>query len=299
LESVNVDQAALDEDLRAVQYAALDTEDHLNEAVGNLAALLGKGGFRPTELTQYDEVQVISSRSVPIDLIRADGVPLGLRVVISHVVAADRGKLEQLLKRESEDRTRDLNHAALLAIADLPPSVSRRDHDIVKAALKLSDRITVDIAIEPRTDESLSYLARKDIQILHIDTHGTPDGIELGSRDRRFLPVQELPNPIQIPFLLLVGCSTGSGDRSLGPQLVQRGASAVLGMAFDFRSGAPSGGSISDPTFYDTLWDALLGGQTVGSAVLKAKKTLPENIYSAIWLLFGDADLKFRAATEE
>lgn len=96
-----------------------------------------------------------------------------------------------------------------------------------------------------------------------------------------------------------MGCSTGAGEGSLASGLVDRGAGAMVGMAFAFRSGEPSGGDITDPLFYETLWNGILHGLPVGRALLRAKQVLPKSSLSSIWLLFGNPQVTFTVPAKQ
>jgi hypothetical protein len=146
--------------------ASSTSETSLTKAVESLSSLLQRWGFQPEMVAGYDETVVVEREPVPIDLIPVAGTPLGLRVVISHVVASDGEELRRLLGGTHSSKDVPLNRAALLAIATLPRSISRQNHDIVKAALTLSDKVPVDILISPETNRSIRYFAGKDIQIL-------------------------------------------------------------------------------------------------------------------------------------
>lgn len=285
--------------LRVKKAALSGSEEEFVAAIETLAQVLVDGGFDLEAVANYEEILVISHVPIPIDLIGIPNQPFGSRVGISHVVAPDSTTLEGLLKRLLNPEQFDLTRMALLAVVTLPRGVGRENHDIVKAALKLSNTVPTDIVIEPDAAESLRYLTRKDIQILHIDTHGDQQGMQLGSRDPQLFHVDQLPKEIGPPFLLLVGCSTGAGEGSLASGLVDRGATAVVGMAFAFRSGEPSGGNIKDPVFYETLWDGILQGLPVGQALLRAKQVLPKSSWSSMWLLFGNPHVTFTFTTKQ
>lgn len=284
--------------LEIEKAAQSGVEAHLMVAIANLGQILRRGGFDPEIVAGYEEAIVISWVPIPIDLINVGGQSLGRRLVISHIVAPGSKRLKEVLKRALRPERSELKRMALLAVANLSIGVGRENHDIVKAALKFSNRIPTDIVIEPEATESLRYLGRKDVQILHVDTHGDQNGIQLGSRDQGLFHVDQLAQPIGSRFLLLVGCSTGRGEKSLGPSLVARGAAAVVGMAFAFRSGEPSGGDITDSRFYEILWDNILLGLPVGKALLRAKQALPEGPWSSMWLLFGNPHVNFGATVQ-
>lgn len=258
-----------------------------------IAAVLIKAGIDPASLAKDREVLVIAPRPIPLDLVMVAGEPLGRRTIFEHFIAANaddvRARLPDYLARPSES----LQRVSLLAIVPMPAGIPRSSQDIVKAALTLSAQVPVDLVLQPSGPDSLQYFSRADVSILHLDTHGSPNAVELGTNEEHFYTAGELPTRIRPPLILLVGCSTGAGAESLAPWLVKHGAKAVIGMAFVFRSGDPSGGDITNPLFYDTFWSGIVAGQTVGGALLHAKQAMPNDEWSVMWLLFGNANLTF------
>jgi hypothetical protein len=274
----------------AAENGSLSSVQRAMEAV---AAILTGAGIDPARLEGYREVLVVSPRPVPMDLLTVSGELLGRRVIFEHCIVANSDELRAELPKYLVGDHASLQRVALLAIVPMPEGIPRAKQDIVKAALKLSSTVPIDLVIEPSGRESVQYFSRDDVSILHLDTHGSPNAVELGTNEAHFYGANELPSRIRPPLILLVGCSTGSGAVSLAPYLVRQGAKAVIGMAFVFRSGDPSGGDITNPLFYDTLWSAIAQGQTVGEALLHAKQAMPNNDWSAMWLLFGNANLRF------
>ncbi len=292
------EKGALDADLRNIQRAAdsADTTEVLDN-VSSLAATLKSAGLNPAEIAGFDQATVVSNAPVPIDLLDFRGEPLGLHVQFNHVIVSDDAAIKDELARGLKEEIVPLQKMVLLAAARLPRNFRRSNHDAVKAALSVADRLPTDIVVAPHPSQSLAHLQSPEAQILHIDTHGASDSILLGTPGGPFL-TSELPQVIRPSLVLVVGCATGSSAQSSGPVLFTRGAKAVVGSAFAFRSGDPTGGRIDDSTFYDVLWAELLRGRTVGEAIFAAKRALPKNIWSASWLLFGNSNLRFRAAGE-
>jgi hypothetical protein len=290
------DWNSLSDRLDALGAAAEDGSlSSVQQAMAAVAAILTAAGIDPVRLEKYREVLVVSPRPVPMDLLTVAGEPLGRRVIFEHCIAANTDELRAELPKYLVGDHASLQRVALLAIVPMPEGIPRANQDIVKAALKLSATVPVDLVIEPSGRESVEYFSRDDVSILHLDTHGSPDAVELGTNEEHFYGARDLPSRIRPPLILLVGCSTGAGAASLAPYLVKRGAKAVIGMAFVFRSGDPSGGDITNPLFYDTLWSAIAQGQPIGEALLRAKQAMPNNDWSAMWLLFGNANLRFDA----
>lgn len=258
-----------------------------------IAAILTTAGIDPAQLAAHREVLVIAPRPVPLDLVMVAGEPLGRRVIFEHFIAANADELRAGLPGYLARSSESLQRVALLAIVPMPEGIPRANQDIVKAALTLSAQVPVDLVLQPSGPDSLQYFSRADVSILHLDTHGSPNAVELGTNEEHFYTAGELPSRIRPPLILLVGCSTGAGAESLAPWLVKHGAQAVIGMAFVFRSGDPSGGDITNPLFYDTFWSGIVAGQTVGEALLHAKQAMPNDEWSVMWLLFGNANLRF------
>ena len=288
------DWKGLNADLETLAAGAERGSLHsIQKTMTAIADLLGNAGIDPQRLVKYREVLVIAPRPVPLDLLTVAGEPLGRRIIFEYFIAADGPELRAGLPRYLDADKRPLERVGLLAIVPMPDGIPRGNQDIVRAALRLSARVPVDLVIEPTGRESLQYFSRDDVSILHLDTHGSPDAVELGTNEEHFYGASELPDHIRPPLILLVGCSTGAGPRSLAPYLVRHGAGAVIGMAFVFRSGEPSGGDITDSLFYDTLWSGIAEGRTVGEALLRARQAMPNNDWSVMWLLFGNANLQF------
>ena len=279
----DLDTAAEDGNLSSVRAALV-----------GLATILVRSGIELSRLTQYREVLVISPQPVPIDVLPVSDEPLGRRVIFEHLIAANADDLRSELPNYLRDDRESLKRAAVLAIVPMPSGIPRQDQDIIKAASKLNAMVPVDIVLQPSARQSIEYFSRTDIGILHLDTHGSPMAVQLGTNEERFFRVSDFPSRIRPPLVLLVGCSTGAGAESLAPGLVRLGAKAVIGMAFVFRSGDPSGGDIKNPLFYDTLWSGIVAGKPIGEALLRAKQAMPNNEWSAMWLLFGNANLSFK-----
>ena len=283
-------RAALGEVERAAASAA---SPPMAGPIARVARVLEAGGFDVARAAQADTIVVVSAAPVPIDLVEAGGTPLGLKVAISHVVAPSAATLRARLENALRARRVPLSRMAVLGVTTMPAGVRRADHDVVKAALGVADSVAVDLLVEPRAADTLRYFGRTDVQILHLDTHGDPRRVQLDARQATLSGVEAFPHVIGPSLVLLVGCATGADAESLGPALVGRGAAAAVGMAFTFRSGDPSGGDITNPVFYDAFWREIVAGAPVGRALLRAKQVLPPTAWSAIWLLFGAADLSF------
>lgn len=84
----------------------------------------------------------------------------------------------------------------------------RDKQDIVQVALKLEREIPVDLSFGGGDRNRLArLLARDDLSILHIDTHGGPDGRAiLVSRGGAMLTSDEMRAQVRVPLVLLFGC---------------------------------------------------------------------------------------------
>jgi hypothetical protein len=288
------DWKSLSDRLKALAFGAETGQlDSIQETMTDIAGILTRAGVDLDRLRTYREVLVISPRPVPIDLLGVAGEPLGRRVIFEHYIVTEVEELRAGLSKYIGEHRELLRRVGLLAIAPMPRGIPRQNQDIVKAALKLSAIVPVDIVIEPSDRESVRYFSRDDVSILHLDTHGSENAVELSTNEQHLYRANDLPSRTGPRLILLVGCSTGAGAESLAPSLVKQGADAVIGMPFVFRSGDPSGGDITNPLFYDTLWNGIVEGRPVGEALLRAKQTMPINDWSVMWLLFGNADLRF------
>src|SRR5262245_274336 len=124
-------------------------------------------------LFTYRHVRVISEEVLPLEMVRREKEFLGDVAEISHEFPA--GEASSLLARRAHKLP--LSRYFIDAVMGMEAGVPRASQDIVQMALKLESEIPVDLSFGGGDRGRLAQLlARADLSILHIDTHGGPDG---------------------------------------------------------------------------------------------------------------------------
>jgi hypothetical protein len=254
------------------------------------------------QIFAYKYIHVVSPKLIPIELVQQDQDFLGDRVIVSHEFSTGARRLLRLSPIT-------LGFATYLidAVIGMPPGMPRIDQDIVQTAIALETNISVELRLNADSNGFKSILERRDVSILHIDTHGGKDGNTIQvARDGTMMPADELPPHIPIPLVLLFGCEGVAGDLSFGAVMQQRGADAVISAFAKFISFGITGDPAREKQVYLAFFNGLQAGDDVGSALLRFRKTaLAEMTVSSgtrtmtrlFFVLVGNSRLKFRFAT--
>lgn len=266
-----------------------------SDSIGVLKTLLCEAGLNANFLVKHQNCVVLSDDIVPIDLISINNEDIGRQISISHIVSNNISGLVALGRKGLEQKQIYLERAIFLPITELPPLFPRISQDLIKSALKLSSKISVDILLNPSVHLSLSQFNRQDAQILHVDSHATLTGIQLAPSSK-LSKLVDFQLPISVPVVLLMACSTVKNYDSIGQKLLEHGALTVVGAFFDWLTGSFTG-DISSPDMYDAFCDSLLSGETVGNALVAAKRKSINNFQNAGLLLLGNQFLKFTPRT--
>lgn len=270
----------------------IDTIHHNKEHINNYFETLFDTELDLNLLLEHHACIVLSNRIIPIDLIEINNKDIGRQISISHIVSENISGLIAKARKGLKEKEILLERAIFLPITRLPYGFQRIEQDLIKSALKLSNKLSVDIMLNPNIPLALSQFNRQDSQILHIDSHATSDGIQLAP----FAPLSRLEDfqlPVSVPLILLMACSTVKNHDSIGQQLSENGASTIIGFFFDWLTGSLTN-DISNPDMYNTFFDCLLSGETVGNALVAAKKKSVLNIDNASLLLIGNQFLRFK-----
>lgn len=125
-------------------------------------------------------------------------------------------------------------------------------------------------------------IAQEQPDILHLVTHGQPDGLLLWQHDEpAIVPASSLRVALEgaysIKLVVLNACATAQGAlgrrlASVGAQLLQTGAPAVIAMQYDIEENVAS-------DFAQFFYEALLGGHCPG-AVHRAVSFARSNLYA-------------------
>src|SRR5262249_45001382 len=116
-------------------------------------------------------------------------------------------------------------------VMGMESGLPRASQDIAQVALKLESEIPVDLSFGGGDRGRLArLLARDDLSILHIDTHGGPDGrVILISRGGAMLASDEITAPVRVPVVLLFGCQGVANRQSFGSVLrARRGGGDII-----------------------------------------------------------------------
>ena len=126
------------------------------------------------------------------------------------------------------------------------------------------------------------HIAHVQPDIVHLVTHGQPDGVLLWQHDAPILaPTAALRVAFEgahsVKLVMLNACATGQGSlsrslASVGAQLLQTGAPAVIAMQYDIEDESAS-------VFAEFFYQELFGGQCPG-AVPRAVSYARSNLYA-------------------
>jgi hypothetical protein len=228
------------------------------------------------DLFTYRRVRVISEEMLPLEMVRRDREFLGDVAEISHEFPA--GEASSPLTRpllSGGQHKLPLSRYFIDAVMGMEAGVPRASQDIVQVALKLESEIPVDLSFGGGDRGRLAQLlARADLSILHIDTHGGPDGRTiLLSRAGTMLGSDEIPASVRVPVVLLFGCQGVANRRSFGSVLRAHGAEAVISSLATFKSYGLTGEAAREPLIYEAFFAALKSGDTIGKALVALRQT--------------------------
>lgn len=261
-----------------------------SQSINALEVVLNEAGFNINFVLEHQSCVVLSTDIVPIDLMSANGEDIGRQVSIIHIVSDNFiGLVTQGSKGLLEIKL-SLERVVFLPITNLPPGFLRIEQDLIKSAIRLSSRVSVDLLLNPSVTLALSQFNRQDVQILHVDSHATSTAIQLAPKGK-LSTIADFRLPISVPLILLMACSTAQNRESLGQKLLEHGALTTIGAFFDWLTGSFTG-DITSPDMYDTFCDSLLSGETVGNAFVAAKQKTIRNFGNAGLLLLGNQFLR-------
>jgi hypothetical protein len=223
------------------------------------------------DLFTYRHVRVISEEMLPLEMVRREKAFLGDVAEISHELPA--GEASSQLARRAHKLP--LSRYFIDAVMGMEAGVPRASQDIVQMALKLESEIPVDLSFGGGDSGRLAQLlTRADLSILHIDTHGGPDGRTiLVSRAGTMLGSDEIPASVRVPVVLLFGCQGVANRHSFGTVLRARGAEAVISSLATFRSYGLTGDAARERLIYEAFFAALKSGDTIGKALVALRQT--------------------------
>lgn len=189
------------------------------------------------------------------------------------------------------------------AIIGMPKKHSRIGQDIVKVALDLEREIPVELNFGGGADRFRQTLGRDDVSILHIDTHGGPEGrsIQVG-RDGAMLESADITNAVTAPLVLLFGCEGAAGSDAFGARLHVRGATAVISSFAKFNSFGLTGDPDREHRIYEAFFASLKAGQSVGMALVALRQTAlregrasprGRSLTRLLFVLIGRDDISF------
>jgi hypothetical protein len=287
----------------AVQLKAEIEDDHIAEdglrAPAHLRAFSGAVLAAIPDLFDYHYVRIISEQMLPLEMVRTDRGFLGDVAEIAHEFPASG------VRPFVEPRGRKLAMSRYIidAVIGMPTGLSRADQDIVRVALKLEREIPVDLSFGGSSEGLTRLLARGDVSILHIDTHGGPGGRSIQvSREGGMLDADNVAFPVKAPVVLLFGCEGVASQQSFGAILRARGAEAVISSFAKFNSYGLTGDSVREQQIYEAFFWALRSGQTVGAALVSLRQAAqrearmsPQGVTLTrlLFVLVGRDDLAF------
>jgi hypothetical protein len=283
------DRAQIAARFRAAGYGVATLDAAVDELATNLLADIDRGEIgengseRPAHLADfsnaiaiaipgvlnYKRVHVVSRSLLPIELAFGEGGFVGDRVVVSHVFhSRSRATLVPTPQRLP------LGTYVIEAVIGMPEGMRRADQDIVQVALALENRFPVELHFGGGRDNLERVLARRDVGILHIDTHGGErgDAIQI-SRAGDMLRASALPRRIGVPVVLLFGCEGLADASAFGSVLHHNGAQAVISAFAKFQSFGLTGDADSEKRIYEAFFEAVVAGEDIGTALLRLRQS--------------------------
>ena len=252
------------------------------------------------DIFSYRHVRVISEEMVPLEMVRQGKEFLGDVAEIVHEFPTN-GKAPLAGNR---GRMLPLSRYFIDAVIGMPPGVSRAGQDIVQLALKLENEIPVELSFGGGTGGRLAQLlARDDLSILHLDTHGGPGGRAIQiSRSGAMLDGNGIPDPVRVPVVLLFGCEGVAARASFGSVLRARGAEAVISSIATFESFGLTGDAKRERLVYEAFFSTLRSGETIGKALVSLRQAAKREgrrvsrratLTRLLFVLVGRDDLAF------
>ncbi|MFY9641672.1 MAG: hypothetical protein WAK07_12345 [Rhodomicrobium sp.] len=265
---------------------------HLNEFSNEVLSVIPK-------LFEYNEIYVLSSNFLPIEMVRKDGIFAGDHIAISHEFEP-----ENFAPVASSPNDRPvLSSYVIEAVIPMDPGFPRMDQDIVKVALNLEQYFPVELHFNSGLRRIKSVFNRDDIGVLHIDTHGAREGKAIQvSRDGTVMFAHDLPTKLQIPVVLLFGCDGVANKEAFGSVLRQRGAQAVISSFVKFVSFGITGDAEREKDVYEAFFNSVRKGESVGIALLRVHQIAQQDIAASgsrktltrlFFVLIGNQQLKF------
>ena len=191
-----------------------------------------------------------------------DGSFVGDRIEVSHEFRFAGRKFDQ------PAHPRPLTSYVLEAIIPMDNSERRIDQDIIQVALEQEKLFPVVIEFNSGKKGLERMLARDDVAILHIDTHGNGPAIQV-SRDGAMMPAQDIPKKLKVPLVLLFGCEGVADGHAFGAVMHANGADAVVSSFAQFDSFGITGDEREERRVYDAFFAAIERGESVGSALVE------------------------------
>lgn len=176
-------------------------------------------------------------------------------------------------------------------------ALPRHLQDIIVVALGFERSMPVEVWLQPSLPRTIQGLKRDDVSWLHLDTHGSRDGTMVMLYPTRegsqMVGSDVLPEAIETPFVMLVGCALTASHESIGQALLLRGVKSVFGPCAIFQSLGIANSEEEQANWYRTFYSALLSGNDVGSSLLKARTITKGGLLKFGWLIMGSSLLHF------
>jgi hypothetical protein len=221
------------------------------------------------DLFEYHFIRVISHQILPLEMVRRDDAFLGDVAEIAHEFT----KGEAISSLALHGKKLTFSRYVIEAIIGMPTGMSRIDQDIVKVALKLENEIPLEVDFNGGAGALTRALGRKDVSILHIDTHGGLGGRSIqASRAGEMLHATDIRAPVRVPLVLLFGCEGVGSAQAFGSILHARGAEAVISSFAKFDSFGLTGDPVREQQIYEGFFSALRAGRTIGAALVSLRQ---------------------------
>lgn len=243
-------------------------------------------------LADHEHFFVATERVVPLDMFPVGDSVLGMMCQISHAVASDPKVLAAVASRSLLSRRIPLRRMAHVCSYD-PGRTSMHEMDVIAATLNLDTRLAMEHHFYPTRRVAADLFSRSDLDILHFECHGTPDGLQVDHPYGPLLDVRELFSRNGPSTYFFLGCAVAAHAGAIAPYFSELGASAVIGSICPFRSGGDSG-NVAESAFYDELYKGIVSGKSLAASLLAGRRAAgSQRIYYCAWLLFGQANLSF------
>ncbi len=248
------------------------------------------------QIFNYEKIYVIAPVLLPIEMVQKNGRFLGDQISVSHYFDLP-GQAHA-----ASATPRVLSSYVVEAVIPMEADERRIDQDIVQVALDQEKHFPVELDFNSGKEGMKRVFERRDVAILHIDTHGAGPAIQ-ASRRGDMMSGADIPQKLNVPLVLLFGCEGVASKEAFGAVMQARGATAVISSFAKFESFGITGDPKQEKLVYETFFNAIRTGQSVGEALVQVRRAArqaavasgnPKTLTRQFFVLLGDDELRFQ-----